>query len=299
MSSNLVRDCRKYYAGELEKIYGSDEANALIMILLEHYFSIDRVKMALDPELRLSESELLTLHFAVKDLLKNKPVQYIVGETEFCGMRFMVDENVLIPRPETEEMVKNIASCGDKACLVPTGCDVETDGRPSFLDIGTGSGCIAISLAKLLKDSAVTAVDVSEKALKVAKKNAEANNVNVRFILDDILNPQNTELIDNQYDIIVSNPPYVCESEKSEMRANVLDYEPSTALFVTDNDPLIFYRKILEFAQKTLKPSGEVWFEINEKFGKEMKDLCLEKGFKNIEIIKDFRERDRILRISK
>ena len=291
MSSNLVRDCRKYYAGELEKIYGSDEANALIMILLEHYFSIDRVKMALEPEFRLSESELLTLHFAVKDLLKNKPVQYVLGETEFCGMRFMVDENVLIPRPETEEMVKNIASCGDKACLVPTGCDV--------LDIGTGSGCIAISLAKLLKDSAVTAVDVSEKALEVAKKNAEANNVNVRFILDDILNPQNTELIDNQYDIIVSNPPYVCESEKSEMRANVLDYEPSTALFVTDNDPLIFYRKILEFAQKTLKPSGEVWFEINEKFGEEMKDLCLEKGFKNVEIIKDFRERDRILRISK
>ena len=291
MSSNLVRDCRKYYAGELEKIYGSDEANALIMILLEHYFSINRVKMALEPELRLSESELLTLHFAVKDLLKNKPVQYVLGETEFCGMRFMVDENVLIPRPETEEMVKNIASCGDKACLVPTGCDV--------LDIGTGSGCIAISLAKLLKDSAVTAVDVSEKALEVAKKNAEANNVNVRFILDDILNPQNTELIDNQYDIIVSNPPYVCESEKSEMRANVLDYEPSTALFVTDNDPLIFYRKILEFAQKTLKPSGEVWFEINEKFGEEMKDLCLEKGFKNVEIIKDFRERDRILRISK
>ena len=291
MSSNLVRDCRKYYAGELEKIYGSDEANALIMILLEHYFSINRVKMALEPELRLSESELLTLHFAVKDLLKNKPVQYVLGETEFCGMRFMVDENVLIPRPETEEMVKNIASCGDKACLVPTGCDV--------LDIGTGSGCIAISLAKLLKDSAVTAVDVSEKALEVAKKNAEANNVNVRFILDDILNPQNTELIDNQYDIIVSNPPYVCESEKSEMRANVLNYEPSTALFVTDNDPLIFYRKILEFAQKTLKPSGEVWFEINEKFGEEMKDLCLEKGFKNVEIIKDFRERDRILRISK
>ena len=291
MSSNLVRDCRKYYAGELEKIYGSDEANALIMILLEHYFSIDRVKMALDPELRLSESELLTLHFAVKDLLKNKPVQYIIGETEFCGMRFLVEEGVLIPRPETEEMVKMIANS--------VGTRRATSVHCSILDIGTGSGSIAISLAKLLKNSVVTAVDVSEKALEVAKKNAEANNVNVKFILDDILNPQNTELIDDQYDIIVSNPPYVCESEKSEMRANVLDYEPSTALFVTDNDPLIFYKKILEFAQKTLKPRGEVWFEINEKFGKEMKDLCLEKGFKNIEIIKDFRERDRILRISK
>ena len=290
-SSNLVRECRKYYASELETIYGSDEANALIMILLEHYFSLDRVKIAMNPELRLSESELLTLHFAVKELLTNKPVQYIIGETEFCGMRFFVDENVLIPRPETEEMVKKIASCRDKACLVPTGCDI--------LDIGTGSGCIAISLAKLLTDSKVTAVDVSEKALNVAKKNAKANEVNVRFILDDILNPQNPELIDNQYDIIVSNPPYVCESEKSEMRANVLDYEPSSALFVSDNDPLIFYRRILEFAQKALKPGGEVWFEINENFGEEMKNLCLEQGFKNVEIIKDFRERDRILKGSK
>ena len=287
-SSNLVRECRKYYASELETIYGSDEANALIMILLEHYFSLDRVKIAMNPELRLSESELLTLHFAVKELLKNKPVQYIIGETEFCGMRFFVDENVLIPRPETEEMVKKIASCRDKACLVPTGCDI--------LDIGTGSGCIAISLAKLLTDSKVTAVDVSEKALNVARKNAKANEVNVRFILDDILNPQNPELIDNQYDIIVSNPPYVCESEKSEMRANVLDYEPSSALFVSDNDPLIFYRRILEFAQKALKPDGQIWFEINEKLGKETTELCREKGFQNVEIIKDFRGKERVVR---
>ena len=296
-SSNLVRDCRKHYASELEKIYGSDEANALIMILLEHYFGINKVKMALEPELRLSESELLTLHFAVKELLKNKPVQYILGETEFCGMRFFVDENVLIPRPETEEMVQmivahrdkaNLTSRRDKACLVPTECDV--------LDIGTGSGCIAISLVKLLKNSNVTAVDVSEKALDVAKKNAEANFANVNFIKDDILNPKNPELLESRFDIIVSNPPYVCESEKKEMRANVLDYEPSSALFVSDNDPLIFYRKILEFAQKTLKPNGEIWFEINEKFGDEMRDLCVEMGFKNAEIIKDFRGKDRVLK---
>ena len=290
MSSNLVRDCRKYYASELEKIYGSDEANALIMILLEHYFSIDRVKIAMDPELRLSESELLTLHFAIKELLKNKPVQYILGETEFCGMRFFVDENVLIPRPETEELVNQLVSCS-----------VNQLHSPSFriIDIGTGSGCIAISIAKLLKNSVVTAIDISEKALEVAKKNAEPNGVNVNFIKDDILNPKNPELIDNQFDIIVSNPPYVCESEKTEMRANVLDYEPSSALFVSDTDPLIFYRKILEFAQKTLKPDGEVWFEINEKLGTEMKNLCIEKGFEKVEIIKDFRERDRILRATR
>jgi release factor glutamine methyltransferase len=284
--SNLVRDCRRYYASQLESIYGSDEANALIMILLEHYFNIDRVKIALDPDLRLSESELLTLHFAVKELLKNKPIQYVLGETEFCGMRFFVEEGVLIPRPETEEMVRLLA-VGHWPLAV------------KILDVGTGSGCIAISLAKLLKDSVVTAVDVSEKALEIAKKNAAANDVDIRFVLDDILNPKNPELIDNQYDIIVSNPPYVCESEKSEMRANVLDYEPSTALFVSDNDPLIFYRKILEFAQKTLKPSGEIWFEINERFGNDMKNLCFEKGFKNVEIIKDFRGKDRILKVSK
>ena len=291
-SSNLVRDCRRYYASELEKIYDSNEANALIMILLEHYFNIDRVKIAMEPELRLSESELLTLHFAVKELLKNKPIQYIIGETEFCGMRFMVEDGVLIPRPETEEMVRSIA--GDYRKAINT-----RSSKLSIIDIGTGSGCIAISLAKLLKDSTVTAVDVSEKALEIAKKNAEANDVNVNFIKDDILNPKNQELIDNQYDIIVSNPPYVCESEKNEMRANVLDYEPSTALFVPDNDPLIFYRKILEFAQKTLKPAGEIWFEINEKFGEEMKNLCFEMGFKNVEILKDFMERDRILKTSR
>ncbi len=295
-SSNLVRDCRKYYAGELEKIYGSDEANALIMILLEHYFNIDRMKIALEPDLRLSESELLTLHFAVKELLKNKPVQYIIGETEFCGMRFFVNENVLIPRPETEELVNKLAVTPNSSFRPKRSGVEKSPTHISILDIGTGSGCIAISLAKLLKNSSVTAVDVSEKALGVAKKNAEANEVSVTFIKDDILNPQNRDLLNGQFDIIVSNPPYVCESEKSEMRANVLDYEPSSALFVSDNDPLIFYRKILEFAQKALKPNGEVWFEINEKYGNEMQNICFDMGFNNIEIIKDFRDRDRILK---
>ncbi|MCR5037103.1 MAG: peptide chain release factor N(5)-glutamine methyltransferase [Bacteroidales bacterium] len=293
--SNSVRDCRKYYVSQLESIYGSDEANALIMILLEHYFNIDRVKIALEPDLRLSESELLTLHFAVKELLKNKPVQYIIGETEFYGLRFFVNENVLIPRPETQEMVEMIANFArrDNACVIRTGCKI--------IDIGTGSGCIAISLAKLIQNSDVIAVDVSEKALEVAKKNAEANGVNVHFVLDDILNPhvKTHGRASQQFDIIVSNPPYVCESEKSEMRANVLEHEPSSALFVPDSDPLIFYRKILEFAQKALKPDGQIWFEINEKFGKETTELCREKGFKNFEIIKDFRGKERVVRANR
>ena len=289
--SNSVRDCRRYYASQLESIYDSDEANALIMILLEHYFNIDRVKIALEPDLRLSESELLTLHFAVKELLKNRPIQYIIGETEFCGMRFFVNGNVLIPRPETQEMVEMIANFArrDNACVIRTGCKI--------IDIGTGSGCIAISLAKLIPNSDVTAMDVSEKALEVARKNADANGVNVHFVLDDILNPhvKTHGRASQQFDIIVSNPPYVCDSEKSEMRANVLDHEPSSALFVPDSDPLIFYRKILEFAQKALKPNGQIWFEINEKFGKETAELCREKGFKNVEIIKDFRGKERVI----
>lgn len=309
--SNSVRDCRRYYAGELEKLYGSDEANALIMILLEHYFNIDKIKIALEPDLRLSESELLTLHFAVKELLKNRPIQYIIGETEFCGMRFFVNENVLIPRPETEELVNNLAVTPNSS-FRPKRSGVETRAKREFsplvkkspanvsiLDIGTGSGCIAISLAKLIPNSDVTAVDISEKALEVAKKNAEANGVNVHFVHDDILQPTIAELIDNQFDIIVSNPPYVCESEKAEMRANVLDHEPSSALFVPDSDPLVFYRKILEFAQKTLKPNGQIWFEINEKFGKETAELCREKGFKNVEIIKDFRGKERVVRTNR
>ena len=261
------------------------------ILLLHDYFNIDRVRIALEPDLRLSESELLTLHFAVKELLKNKPVQYVLGETEFCGMRFFVNDSVLIPRPETQEMVEMIVSSA--------GMRRATSPSYSILDIGTGSGCIAISLAKLIPNSDVTAVDVSEKALEVAKKNAEANGVNVHFVHDDILQPTIAELIDNQFDIIVSNPPYVCESEKSEMRANVLDHEPSSALFVPDSDPLVFYRKILEFAQKALKPDGQIWFEINEKFGKETSELCREMGFQNVEIIKDFRGKERVVRTNR
>ena len=266
------------------------------MILLEHYFNIDKIKIALEPDLRLSESELLTLHFAVKELLKNKPVQYIIGETEFCGMRFFVNENVLIPRPETEELVNQLISCSVNQLAVNPHPSFRPDierremvaekspANISILDIGTGSGCIAISLAKLLKDSYVTAVDVSEKALEVARKNAEANGVNVRFVHDDILNPHVKTYghASQQFDIIVSNPPYVCESEKSDMRANVLDYEPSTALFVSDNDPLVFYRKILEFAQKALKPNGQICLKSMKNSARRRLNCAIQKVLKTL-----------------
>lgn len=280
--SNLVKDIRSHYCDQLCSIYDKDEANAMILILLEHYFNIDRVKMALDPKLRLSESEMLTFHFAVKDLLKNKPIQYIIGETEFCDLKFKVNENVLIPRPETSELVMKIAnslqSTANRLC--------------SILDIGTGSGCIAISLAKQIPTSKVYALDISEKALEVAKENAINNDANVTFIHDDILSLRNN--IDTKFDVIVSNPPYVRELEKAEMRDNVLNWEPHNALFVSDNNPLIFYRKILEFAKTHLKDDGEVWFEINEYLGKEMTELCNEMGFSQVVLFNDFREKERV-----
>ena len=285
--SNLVRDIRKYYCEQLCSVYDNDEANAMILILLEHYFNITRIKMALEPDMRLSESEMLTFHFAVKDLLKNKPIQYIIGETEFCDLKFKVNENVLIPRPETSELVMKIINSQQ-----PT-----ANSQQLILDIGTGSGCIAISLAKNLLKSKVYALDISEKALEVAKENAINNDADITFIHDDILSLNNK--IETKFDIIVSNPPYVRELEKAEMRDNVLDWEPHNALFVSDNDPLIFYRNILEFAKSHLKENGEIWFEINEFLGKEMDDLCKEYGFSDVEIFKDFRGKERGLKTTR
>ena len=283
--SNLVKDIRKYYCDQLCSIYDKEEASAMILILFDHYFKIDRVKMALEPNLRLSESEMLTFHFAVKDLLKNKPLQYIIGETEFCDLKFKVNENVLIPRPETSELVHLIVNRQQST----------DNSQLTILDIGTGSGCIAISLAKQLPQSQVHALDISEKALCVAKENANINNVDITFIHDDILSLRNK--IETKFDIIVSNPPYVRDLEKAEMRDNILNWEPHNALFVSDDDPLIFYRNILEFAKTHLKENGEVWFEINEYLGKETKDLCYEMGFSNVNIYKDFREKERFLSV--
>lgn len=282
--SNSVKDIRNYYCEQLCSIYDKDESNAMILILLEHYFNIDRVKMTLEPNLRLSESEMLKIHFAVKDLLKSKPIQYIIGETEFCDLKFKVNENVLIPRPETSEMVGIIANSHQQSAV------------SKILDIGTGSGCIAISLAKAFPKSQVYAMDISEEALKVAKENAINNNVNVTFIQDDILTPTQT-LTQTEFDIIVSNPPYVRELEKSEMCDNVLKWEPHNALFVSDDDPLIFYRKILEFASTHLNDNGEVWFEINEFLGKEMTSLCRRFGFSDVKIFKDFRDKERFMNL--
>ena len=301
VASNLVKDIRKYYCDQLCAIYDKDEANTMILILFEHYFNIDRVKMALEPDIRLSESEMLKIHFAVKDLLKNKPIQYIIGETEFCELKFKVNENVLIPRPETAEMIYKIVNESPSLQVSKSPSQSQSQSSTAnnqqlILDIGTGSGCIAISLAKMLPESHVYALDISEKALVVAKENAKINDANITFIQDDILTMAQT-MTQTKFDIIISNPPYVRELEKADMRDNVLKWEPHKALFVSDDNPLIFYRKILEFAKTHLNDNGEIWFEINEYLSKEMIDLCHELGFSNVKIHKDFRGKERIIAI--
>jgi release factor glutamine methyltransferase len=227
------------------------------------------------------------------ELKNQRPIQYILGETTFYGLSFLVNENTLIPRPETEELVELI--------IESTNYELRNT-KLKVLDIGTGSGCIAISLAKHLPTSEVYAIDVSEEALVTAKKNAELNKVAIDFISTNILDVVTLSAVaglDKQFDIIVSNPPYVRNLEKSEIKPNVLEYEPHLALFVDDIDPLLFYRKIAELAIKNLNPNGKLYFEINQYLGKETIKLLEDFGFRNVELKKDIYGNDRMLRATK
>ena len=282
--SNSVSELRRHYVGMLNKIYDPQESNTIVMMLLEHYFGLNKISLAMNPDLCLDEDGFKKLDHAVSELMTNRPIQYVIGEAWFCDMQFEVNENVLIPRPETEELVSMISSTVNERQPADTF---------NILDIGTGSGCIAISLARLLRNADVTAIDISAEALETARRNAASNGVSVDFILADILSdPHFTK----RFDIIVSNPPYVCESEREAMRANVLDFEPHTALFVNDNDPLIFYRHIIRFAESHLRPNGVVWFEINENLGEETAELCRSNGFSNSVTIKDLFGKDRFIK---
>jgi len=251
--------------------------------------------LALNPDLTFSNDEIQLWNSILEQLKKEIPVQYLLGKTSFYGLEFEVNSTVLIPRPETEELVEwiiqNQKSSFDSA--------QDDSGKIKILDIGTGSGCIAISLAKNIPNAQVFAIDVSEKALATAQKNAEINEVNVTFISKNILEVVTlsaVEGLEQQFDIIVSNPPYVRELEKLEVKKNVLDNEPHLALFVEDNDALIFYRKIAELAQKNLSPNGQLFFEINQYLGKEMVELLEKMDFKNIELRKDIFGNDRMIR---
>jgi release factor glutamine methyltransferase len=281
----LVKDYRVQFKEALDTLYDEKEIESFFYILLEAFHQMKRVDLALNPTIELDGMQLLQWETVLSQLKDEKPIQYILGETEFYGLPFYVNENTLIPRPETEELVEWII----KDCFVPRN-DTRTI---RILDIGTGSGCIAISLAKNSSNAEVFALDVSEKALHMAKKNADRNEVKITFLHQSILE---TDDLGQQFDIIVSNPPYVRNLEKAEINKNVLEYEPHLALFVEDTDALLFYRKITKLAQKNLSQNGQLYFEINQYLGIEMIELLEKHHFKNIELKKDIYGNDRMMK---
>jgi release factor glutamine methyltransferase len=279
-----IKEYRSQFIQELTPIYDEGEAESFFYLILEEKRQLKRIDLVLDPELVFLEKEMVSWNSILEQLKLEIPIQYLLGKTSFYGLDFEVNENVLIPRPETEELVEwiikgNLKSEGFKDLKI--------------LDIGTGSGCIAISLAKNMPNAKVYAIDISEKALATAKKNALLNKVDVTFITQNILE---TEDLKQQFDIIVSNPPYVRNLEKQEIKKNVLDNEPHLALFVEDDDALIFYKKIAVLAQKNLLENGLLFFEINQYLGKDMIKLLEKMNFKNIELRKDIYGNDRMIR---
>jgi release factor glutamine methyltransferase len=279
-----IKPYRTQFIQELSSIYDVGEAESFFYLILEEKHQLKRIDLALNPDLTISIEEVQVWNSILESLKKEIPIQYLLGKTSFYGLEFEVNSTVLIPRPETEELVEWI--------IQSTKYEIRNT-KLKILDIGTGSGCIAIALAKNIPNAEVFAIDVSGKALETAQKNAEINAVNVTFIHKNILETLDLE---QQFDIIVSNPPYVRELEKLEIKKNVLDNEPHLALFVEDNDALIFYRKIAELAQKNLSPNGQLFFEINQYLGKEMMELLESMGFKNIELRKDIYGNNRMMR---
>ncbi len=277
-----IKDLRTHFKNALSKAYDAEEVMSFFYLLTEKRLGLRRVDIALQLERELAEDVLAFFKEAESRLLNFEPVQYIIGDTEFFGLPFLVNENVLIPRPETEELVdwilKDHLGVADEL---------------KILDIGTGSGCIAITLAKNLPNAKVYAIDVSEKALALAKQNADKNQVKIEFIQLDVLKE---EIDETNFDIVVSNPPYVRELEKTEMKTNVLENEPALALFVSNEDPLIFYRRISVLAKQLLTEHGRLYFEINQYLGTETKELIDKLQFNTVTLRKDIYQNDRMIR---
>jgi release factor glutamine methyltransferase len=288
-----IKNLKSYFFSELQTVQEDSEIESFFFILLEYLHNLKRIDISLNPDFEVSEADLEKWNSIISELKTEKPIQYITGEAWFYGYRFEVNENTLIPRPETEELVEWII----ESTKLEAGSE-----KLNMLDIGTGSGCIPISLKKEIPNVIVSAIDVSEKALEVARTNALDNEVEVYFILQNILEiddlnelPTSNFQLPTQFDIIVSNPPYVRNLEKQEIKKNVLDYEPHLALFVEDTDALLFYRKIAQLALTSLTPNGKLFFEINQYLAKETVALLENLGFKNIELRKDFVGNDRMI----
>ncbi|WP_303318973.1 peptide chain release factor N(5)-glutamine methyltransferase [Flavivirga abyssicola] len=273
---------------ELGAIYGKEEIDSFFFILIEAYYSVTRMQLALEPDYKVDDNEIILN--ALQLLKKEEPIQYIVGDTEFYGLPFKVNDSVLIPRPETEELVDWV--------LKEAESKQETATNYTILDIGTGSGCIAVSLAKSLPNVEVYGLDVSHEALKVAKQNADLNHVAIEFIEANILDTEtfNAEFKNLKFDAIVSNPPYVREREKAFMKPNVVNNEPHLALFVKDENPLQFYEAITRFALSHLKNEGLLFFEINEYLGNDMIRLLKKNNFNNIRLKQDIFKKDRMIK---
>ena len=269
----------------LQGVYDKEEVHCFFYILCDFFLQYSRFEVSMALDTIVSAKNITAFDMALLRLKKQEPIQYILGCTAFYGLTFTVNEHTLIPRPETEELVDWVLSNLH-----------DQDRVLDILDIGTGSGCIAISLAKNIPTARVSGIDISEKTLEVAQENAVKNQVLVSFCKKDILE---TTALKNKYDVMVSNPPYVRQLEKKAMNANVLDYEPGVALFVPNEDPLLFYRKIAQLAMVSLQTRGWLYFEINEYLSKEMDVLLKEIGFANIEIKKDFREVPRMIKCQK
>ncbi|MDP4290638.1 MAG: peptide chain release factor N(5)-glutamine methyltransferase [Bacteroidota bacterium] len=287
--SNKAIDVFKYYRDLLTDIYGTEEATSLMTILFEHFLALQRHEILSGSARRISESELLKIHFATKELLKQRPVQYITGTAWFYGNAFKVNNDVLIPRPETEELCDWIIK--DSRILAHDNKTLR------ILDIGTGSGCIAVTLKQNIENAQVSALDVSDKALGIARTNATALAAEIEFIKADIL--KSDQWPTGNFDIIVSNPPYVRESEKEAMQSNVLEHEPHLALFVSDEKPLVFYEVISKFAHQSLSEIGKLYFEINESLRDEMNLLMEKNGFEKIEFRTDLRNKIRMMACSR
>ena len=283
----LLKQYKNHFFDSLQGIQDEQEIESFFFILTEYLHNLKRLDVALNPNFKLSDAEVEKWNTILADLQQEKPIQYITGEAWFYGLRFEVNENTLIPRPETEELVEWIIESQKSK--------VQSQ-KLEILDIGTGTGCIPISLKVNLPQANVSAIDVSEKALEVAKRNAASNKVEINFIQTNILEAED---LNQNFDIIVSNPPYVRNLEKQEIKKNVLEYEPHLALFVEDTDALLFYRKIAQLALKNLSPNGLLFFEINQYLGKETVELLENLGFKNIELKKDMYGNDRMIRCEK
>ena len=259
-------------------------------LLMSHITGLSMTQLLAERDFCLSEEQQKWYVEAIERLKNNEPLQHVMGQCEFYGRKFKCDGRALVPRPETEELVEWIISMHNAQCTIDNGFNI--------LDIGTGTGCIALSLAKELAEAEVTALDISAEALSLARENAEILEVeNAVFVEGDILNMDDKHVVaKDKYTVIVSNPPYVRECEKKDMEANVLDYDPHTALFVSDEDPLIFYRAIGEFGLTHLKDRGSLYFEINQYLGRETCDMLVAMGYRNVEMREDINGNPRMIK---